>query len=557
MNQVNFMAYTGQLLFTDNGFTRGTIVPSTIGKQNIYPSHRKLTLTNYKQYIQAFNSSLAKRNKLVNDYNVNSDVFIEQFNQHRQSSLHTEKFIQLVGNCSIEEYNEAAIKYNEQIGKPLVQLRRYYKITKATESIFTLIMFKYAVQIDAKNTTLERANATTERKLQKVKVNHEELANLSIDDVSCLMMSKRTIQRHVKRLADAGVLIDYQFRGQHRPVEYYVNSEILVLFDDKNGKILNTQNQLFTVVAMTSCPNNSIVTRTKINKKEIIAPVEKQAQIKEVIQLSSDNNENFYENTKQHKTEKKIMQTGGCENLPKISQNFFNVLLDKDELLNNLAGGLYNEYIVPKDLIPMLEQEAMRGYLSTMDFRELLIQYFLKMAAPIWKNHENVWKKTWSKAYSLIDENLLLNNNNSIPSKVTMLYFFENLHFRITYARRYYNRKKEYNALYPSQYFDPTRTCKRSGGFAYTVEALKQREQYRQEAQERKDKLKAAARKRDMKYKAIDLVERKIKEMLNKKITMPQLHDYVFENANIPTEVRNNLSRYIERLTLNSKTYSS
>ena len=127
------------------------------------------------------------------------------------------------------------------------------------------------------------------------------------------------------------------------------------------------------------------------------------------------------------------------------------------------------------------------------------------------------------------------------------MYQFDNLVYRITYAKRFFNKFSDYNALYPSQYFDPTRTQKKSGGFAYTLEALKRSQNGQESHQKRKQQQLDEAAKRNTKYKAIGLVEKKINLLKNGKISIPDLHDYVSNNAHIPKEIKNNLSKYVER----------
>src|SRR5690606_31152418 len=107
------------------------------------------------------------------------------------------------------------------------------------------------------------------------------------------------------------------------------------------------------------------------------------------------------------------------------------------------------------------------------ELREILIQTVIKISAPIWANHNNVTIATWRSAYNTLNDTQFLNPNGTVPGKNVLMYKFDNLVWRLKYAKAYFRKHTEFNALYPSQYFDPTRKTAKSGGFAYTIEALK------------------------------------------------------------------------------------
>src|SRR5690606_14982106 len=121
--------------------------------------------------------------------------------------------------------------------------------------------------------------------------------------------------------------------------------------------------------------------------------------------------------------------------------------------------------------------------------------------------------------------------------KNVLMYKFDNLVWRLKYAKAYFRKHTEFNALYPSQYFDPTRKTAKSGGFAYTIEALKTKQNYQEERKKRQEIRNHKAASRNKQYNAIELVEKKINALKNGKISIVELHDYVKNNASIPQNV--------------------
>lgn len=541
-----------------NHQSNGEIVvqPKIIQHQSIYLAQRREMLDKYRQYVQQYANNCDKLNKEVIAYNSKVIAHIEQTNNKDWAASVTASFKSDLGRCSIQQYNKEARERNLELAQPLIQLKKYVPVKKSTEHVFSMIIFKYGMQIDEKNKILLNCGATTTRALQKVKVNHHELANTVINDVYTLPYCKRTIHNHINRLVECGILFDYAFRGREKPVEYHVNSQILTLFCNKNKKTLTIENQLFKYNYGKKLHNNEIDTRAYKNKKEIIEPVKKHARIKgtdtiggvlNTMQLSqkSDNNESNDESTNTRIETSSEEQTRGANFSPKISEYLYGNLQDTQSLMQDLTQQHYENYRFTQR--HQLEKEVYQGNLLKAEFRELLLQIFIKLAGPIYKNrtpNEGSWRKAWN----IINDEFLLNPNGSIPSKPVLMYQFDNLVYRITYAKRFFNKFPDFNPLYPSQYFDPTRKQKKSGGFAYTIEVLKRREKSLENKEKQKAKQIEAAKQRNYKLKAIELVEKQVNKLKNGKITIMQLHDYVSDNAHIPQEVKKNLPKYIQRI---------
>lgn len=542
------MFLTGQVSFDQNGFTKQEIAPKIVHQQECYRAQRLLTLKNYIQYVSEYNKQISRKNKEVLLYNANVYSFMEQNKLQGEAQSLTNAFNNDIGKVSIDEYNMAAKLKNNNMGKPLLLLKKHIKVSPASEKIFAILMFVYGLQMSEKNAILQKCGATTVRCIQKLKVNHYELSRFKPKNGAELDYCHRTIRNHVNRLVDAGVLFGYEFNGHQKPVNYYVNSEILVIFDQQNRKTLNAENKLFNFQNLKTLPNNNSVTRTYLNKKEINENVDNHSPLKGIIsQLPIGNDKNIYKNTQMRKQSHSDGQKNqaGAEKNCRISDYLYGKIEDTQCLMEDLTKGNYHKYRFLHR--KHIEFEAISGNLTKTEFRELLLQIFLKMSSSIWTNTTPTIA-TWQKAFNIINEDLLLNNNNSIPNKQTLLYLFDNLVWRLTYAKRYFRKFTEFRPLYPSQYFDPTRKSKKSGGFAHTIEALKVHLKYQDEAKLRKiDQAKEAA-KRNKRYKAIELVEKKLRQLKNGKINLSDLHDYVNNNQYIPQDVRVKLPEYIQRI---------
>lgn len=546
-SQTQTHIFTGQLAFVqEKGVTRyqhQDVTPKILTKQEIFKPQRNVMMNNYRQYVQQYANICSSLNKEVAEYNNQVKLHIQKTKSKDEADMETELFMSEIGKVSIQEYNEAAKIKNKHLGSFLIELKKHVPIKKPTEAIFAMILFKYSMQINEKNTILERCGAVTTRAIQKVSINPYELANTTINEVDTLPYTKRTIQNHVNRLMDAGVLFNYTFRGSNKPVEYHVNNEILAIYDHKTQKTLTADNQLFKYDSEKNFHHNEIVTRANKDKRKITEIVENQFPLKEVLQsfVPHDN-----KNKKDKSTNPPIAKKDapGAEKSRKNSEFLREMTSPVPKFIQDLTNGAFDDYRF--ELRNRLEHESMQGNMDKNEFRDLLLQIFFMMAAPIWKG-KNVYMGVWFKAFQIITDEFIRTSNGSIPSKPQALYYFDNLIFRITWAKRFFRTFTDFRPLFPSEYFDPTRKTKQSGGFAYTLEALKKQENINDVRRKRKEKRERAAVPRNAIEKARNLVQNKVKELKNGKITINQLHDYVVSNAHIPKEIADKLHIYVER----------
>lgn len=542
--------YTGQIAFTEtNGvanYAPQNITPKILTKQEVFAAQRTIMLNNYRYYVQAYSDMCSQWNKEVNAYNHDVKHYILENECGAIAECETERFRDEIGKVSISEYNAAAKIRNEKIGQPLIALKKHVSIKKPTESVFAMILFKYSMQINAKNAILEGCGAVTTRAIQRVSINPYELANTVIDGIVTLPYSKRTIQNHISRLVDAGILFDSVYRGTNKPVEYHINESILAIYDHKTRKTLTAENQLFNPASGKKLHHNDIVTRTIKDKIKITEIVEKQSPLKGALQAAV---QSFVPHDNQsiepeHQTANSKKNPPGSAKTLKNSAFLRKIVSPGPKLIQDLTNGVYDNYNFT--LRNNLEHEAMYGNLDKDEFRHLLIQIFCMMAAPIWRD-KDVYIGSWYKAFEIINDEFIMNFNDTVPGKITAMFLFDKLVFRLTAAKTYFRDFPDFRPLFPSQYFDPTRKTKGSGGFGYTIEALKKSEAYAEMRRKRKEKRNAAAIVRNANEKARELVKNKVNEYKNSKINFDQLYDYVINNAHIPKEIAAELSIHVRR----------
>ncbi len=561
--------HNGNLCFFNNNtnnsvgssYTKADLLPKVIGKQNLYSKQRKLILKNYQRFVHNYNDQIKILNQEVKNYNQQCQKCIVENEMKDQSKALNQKLRSKLGKVSIIEYNKAVEIENTLSSNPVYLKKKHTSIKKITETTFSLIIFKYAMQMHSKNKILESVPATTVRSLQKVQVNPYNLANTVINEVLTLPYTKRTIQNHVNRLIDAGVLVDHEFKGYYfnkdpkkragKPSEYHVNSEIMVVFDDKTKKTLSIENQLFKYGSEKNFHYDSIVTRTIINNNNINEIVNKShSNEKEFVQqilpsfLKSPkvDNKNIYKNTNSVSSSKKSPRQ--LENFDQSSEILRESIDTKYDLCYDLDHNKYDDhrFCMQREF----EREYLYGNMSKSEFLELLQHEFMKLAAPLYKN-KTVYSGSWSKAYNDI-KRLFLNNNGSIPGKANLLNTFNALHWRITYAKRCQNSKrKSWRALFPTQYFDPTRTTNKSGGFAHTLEFWKKEQERRQNEHLLKSKRRQEAAIRNRRYKAIDDFHKKVKHLTQGKITIGELQDFIYNNNELPDKYKFNITHFISQ----------
>ena len=187
------------------------------------------------------------------------------------------------------------------------------------------------------------------------------------------------------------------------------------------------------------CPADSYWNTTAISKTSETRPPENSAHIRSILP-------DFL---------KKDRQQQGTNNT--ITENFIHRLQDNKTLAEDLSKGVYDTY---KGLrYDYLRKVEMYANLTSEEFKAVLIQDFIKVSAKIWKQH-NVYVGEWKKAINYLNDTLFKN----ITQKSTLIQKLQEYRWKLNFARKWFI-KSNVSALYPSMYFDATRTESKEIGF--------------------------------------------------------------------------------------------
>ncbi|QHI35739.1 hypothetical protein IMCC3317_10870 [Kordia antarctica] len=535
-------------------------IPNAIQCPYFLSEDKAETMQRYRIYINTYNAKVPSLNKAVKEYNNTVASFIQCYKLSQQTVIAQKDFEKLQTNdtqhkwLSILEYN--ALVETTNGGMLFLKKKNHQEVKQPQESIFEVILWLYAKQLAELREHLKSLGSDVNVSFPKAQITSTAISNFKKQGEKRILYSSRTIRNHIHRLRKAGVLVKYQFKGSKKPVHYFINEAIFVFRDNRKSV---TENQQVSDLFRKKVPYNSVDTRTftkEIIKK--VGNVDNHSHDKEVVSFAAENsskNKNTYKNTTNDNHQKISNQNAsklsGGENFPKneLSEYLRNQILYKTVFLNALTAHHYDNYsFSSSNMTRRLDTESINGVMSKEEFRELLLQLFIKIAAPIWKG-KNVYYGSWHKAYIQIDDEYLRNPNGSIPRKETLLYLFGFLVYRIGRAKRFFKSKKVYRIHFPCIYFDATRKLPSEGGFAYTVEWLKQYQKYQDLRATRKqlNAGKAGARRRQKTNE--EKVRDQVKLYVKGKIALPQVYKYIETNKGIPNYFIGEVPRLLNLLT--------
>jgi DNA-binding transcriptional ArsR family regulator len=387
-------------------------IPKKTSRPYMLSEDRLEMLKRYRKYVNQYNDSLEKRNKSVMAYNDRVAEFIERNKLNKQAILAKSNFDNRTENglktkwLSTEDYN--ALVESQNGNMLLLPKRKYQKIRAMHERTFEVILWQYGNQLSNLRNHLKTLNTSLSVRFPKAKITATGIANLTNDGQPRILYTSRTVQNHIYRLRDAGIITDYSFHGTKKPVHFFINEAIFCMHD---LDLSFDENQSITDFLTKKVRDKSEDTRTIT--KEILKKVENvdnHSQKSEVISFADGKNRNTHKITTKDDVLKTSNQNAGKlgarENFSKnkLSEYLRNQMLYKSEFIEALTAHHYDEYSFSEsNMNRRLEIEATRGAMAREEFRELLLQLFLKIAAPIWKGM-NVYYGSWHNAYVKIDD---------------------------------------------------------------------------------------------------------------------------------------------------------
>ena len=449
----------------------------------------KETMRSYRSYVYQYNKMVLKQNKEISKYNLN----IANPTNAKEKKL-VLKFKLDYNSSFTSNYNDKVEEYNTKHGN-FFKKRKINTIKYQTEIIFHTLVGFYVKQLKIKNLIAVQSNKSTrveKNKLPKLDLDHRKIATHNIDDIPRLSISKKTVQNHVKRLREAGILINYRYINQNKPISINFNPKILVILEGKQPKRQNSKNQSLTPLIGKNLHDNNETISAKLNKKKIKDNPKGIVDIRKELTLSFNSlSAKAYKNT-EGITNKKS-RTSGADFLGKYAQKSNKLrekILDDYDFANKLASKEFENYKPIEYYI--LKQEELYGNLTVLEFRKLLQQDFIKSSYKLWKTRE-VYFGVWLKAIRYVQNNYFKSEIKEILCQSVPQH-----RWRLEFARKWFLKKK-FNSLFPYQYFDLTRTQTNEVGYVGSYKVWKTYQRINKDTLlEAKNLQQAAAHRKEM-----------------------------------------------------------
>jgi hypothetical protein len=497
-----------------------------------------MTMENYRQYVAQYNDDVFDLNMQINIHNAKVEEYTTS-NKEKLTEVQKEfsrLFILKNRKTRTKEYNEKVEVFNQEYGM-LVPKRKHQTIKYATEIIFQQILHSYSIQISKKTTEWIKLGVTEPTPVDQITINTWQVATKRRNDIQAIDVCTKTVANHRERLEEAGILVDYLFRGNKKGLKFNINSQILVVFDAKTGKYSNAENQSLTSETCKKLPDSNEDTRTSKNNIKKI-----ENGIADFLEKGTPSAESSFVFLHEHPKQVSEVQTGGAAKTVKISNDLQKSIMHPQELAELLSSGAFNNYQRIDKRV--LYHEAMYGTLTRDEFKQLIIQEFFCNAAKLYRG-KNVFIGSWKKAInSYLEKLFLVRNGNDyfLIKKELMVDKMDEMLWRINNAQRWFI-KTGINPLFPSDYFDFTRTSKQEIGFEYTKKAYQNHLKYI----ETKPKLaKSVKKKAEIRGKNLTQAKKfdiKVNQFFKGRVSLEKLTDYV--NENLPTNFQHKLTEVL------------
>lgn len=488
-----------------------------------------MTMDNYRQYVAQYNEQITSLNQQIELHNQKVKKYLEENkNNLTEVQIQFKKLFVLKNKDNrTKQFNEKVDDFNKDYGM-IVEKRKFKTIKYATEIIFQQLLYAYSVEIAKRTTEYIKLGTNEPTSLQKIRINSWQVATMKRNDIQAIDVCKATIRNHRERLEEAGILVDYLFRGNKKALQFNINSQILVVFDAKTGKFSNAENQTLNSGTCKNLIDSDRTTRTfKNNIKKIENVIDDF--LEEGKPSTSSKAADLSVFLLEHPKQISEVQTGGAAKTVKISEDLEKNIIHPQELAEKLSNGDFNNYQRMDKRV--LYHEAMYGTLTREEFKKVIIQEFFCNAAKLWRG-KFVFVGCWKKAInSYLEKLFLVHNGNDyfLIKKELMVDKLDEMIWRINNAQRWF-RKTGINPLFPSDYFDFTRISKQEIGFEYTKKSYQNHLKYLENKPKLAKSVKKKAEIRTNNLTQAKKFEMKVNQFFKGRISLDELTCYVEEN---------------------------
>ncbi|WP_271407166.1 hypothetical protein [Tenacibaculum soleae] len=434
------------------------------------------TMDNFRAHRDKYNAKAALYNKDINKFNKQLISVTKQALKDKITAFESDK-----KTLFTIEYNAEVDKLNLALGGNYVRKKRIQKVRHQLDNIFNVFLGFHVAQLKKRNGRLmEKGKPTTVLKnaMPRIELNYAKTLKHKLNGNLRLDICRKTLYNAIQRLIEAGVLNNYLFINKERPVYFNINPQILDVLDGNFPKKQNTDNQLLNTGQKKKLPTLNNTTRTfllkrnKIDDCETFTDQDKCGSMPKENESSSFCLAGGYKNTDVIELKKK---KGSAAEIEKILPDFLknkqasaNVngklrkkvvksILNENSLAKMLKEGVFNAYkgVRYEEIQRIIQYSG----LDVTELKAFLIQDFIKSSAKIWKNH-NVFVGEWRKTINILQNQLF----NGINHRENLLNKLKEYRWKLEFARKWFMHS-DVNALYPSMYFDDSRTHKKEIGF--------------------------------------------------------------------------------------------
>jgi len=507
------------------------------------------TMDNYRIYISQYNEKIRIANGEISKHNAEVDRYRQENDLTEVQKQYSNIFCLKNWGKRPAEYNQLADQFNQEYGL-LVRKRKLATVKYATELVFKQIMHIYSTQL-AKQTAAYMQLGTSEAKpVKKLEINAWHITELKRNEVASIDICIQTVRNHRERLEEAGVLIDYSFRGHEKGVRMAINPQILSIFDAKTQKLARAGNQQLNPETLKDFVDKQIVYKT--NKRNIKKKENGGAASPDKGTPSAALSFVFYKNIPRQGAKKDAPAAAENVKVLTLSERFSANLIPDQELALRLSSGYYNSY-TPID-IRHFHTEAYNGTLTRDEFKEVVVQEFFKNAAKLYRN-TTPYPGSWKKAInSWMEKQFTFKNGNETGTynKSLIADKLSEFRWRIQHAHKWF-MKSGVKTLYPSDYFDFSRQDPKEIGFEYTKKAWQNHLKYIKSNPEKKRKDAKKAEQRLTQINHSKKFEAQLNRFLKNKISVEDLFDNV---AKMPPQYSAKLSETLLKLSASKVLYS-
>jgi len=532
--------------------TREEKVTFTSLTENVTPVLAVLPFLNSKAFAETmdnFRLYKAHYNLMVNEANTLIELQNAKIALMKQNNEFTEVqkqfsaiFYKRNSSLKPKEFNTLADAFNAERGLT-IEKKRYRTIKYGTEIIFQQLLHSYTGQLAKNSTEYKKLGISEMQPVKQIEINAQNIVNLQRNGVDAINVCKATVRNHRAILEEAGILVDYLYRGHKTGIKAHINSQILVVFDAKTENLTVPDNQRFISPKRKDFTDNNEDTRTiiTVNKTE-----NRKIGFSGKGTASPDFSFVFYKNIPAQEEKSKL---GGGEKsvkfLPEtvkvpetLSEKLQDITLSDSNLAKRLADG---EFFSHKRLDKVhLYKEATYGTLVREEFLQVIKHEFFKNLSKIYRQ-STPYAGSYQKAMNEFEERFWVNNGGGkfLVRKEVMVDMLQKYLWMVNKAQRWFV-KTGIRPLNPHDYLDPTRSHKKEIGFDYLQKSYSK---HLKELENKPLQAKKAAKNASLRKQSIDYSTRfhqKMNAFKANRITVDELIDYV--DKNLPAVFLQNLS---------------